>query len=197
MMELNFKGVGLKLGRDKIAQIFFMVKEGKWTAKAESKPWDFKKNKKIQDSDGHIVYQDHKNWWKKSQNFELDSTVTRNNSNHLLALARVIADVLPDLRTGFIALYFCDQRCDGVIYIPECDYIWPGTYSATAGTKRPCIINDPSDRERPGMKAYWQYKGEWPAEADDKIWVTGKAGIDRDGFVVGTAPIIYLKGQLR
>ncbi len=193
MMDLNFKGVGLKIGKDKIAQIILMIKDGKWTAKAESKPWDYKKNKKIQDSDGSYVFYDHKNWWKRSQNFELTDDITRSDPNHLLALTRVVADVLGDLKTGMVMIYFCDQKCDGVIYIPQCDYIWPGTYGGEAGTKRPCIVNNPSDKNRPGMKEYWQYKGVWPNEADEKIWPTGMAGVDRDGFVVGTAPVIDLK----
>ncbi len=193
MMELNFKGVGLKLGDDRIAQIILMVKDGKWTAKAESKPWDQKKNKKIADSDGSYVFQDHKNWWKASQNFVLTDDITRADKNHLLALTRVVSDVVPDLKNGFVMIFFRNQRCDGVIYIPECTYVWPGTYGAGNGTMRPCIVNDPNDKNRPGMTEYWQYKGSWPSGATKKIWVTGTPGIDKDGFIVGTAPVIGIK----
>lgn len=194
MMELNFQGVGLKLGKDRIAQIIFMINDGVWTAKAESKPWDHKNNKKIADSNGSYVFNDYKNWWKASRNFTLTDSVTRYDQNHLLALTRVVADVLGDVKNGFVMIFFCDQKCDGVIYLPDCNYIWPGTYGGDAGTTRPCIVNNPSDRNRPGMTEYWQYKGVWPSEATDKIWPNGYPGVDRDGYIVGTSPVIGLKG---
>ncbi len=175
LFELSMNGKGMKLSTDKSVQIFFMCKNGQWKAKAEVKP----------NGSADSAFQDANNWWRNSQNFVLTDSVTKNDPNHLLAMTRVVADTLADVKTAFIGAFFTKNMCDGVIYIKNCDLEWPTTNSGV----RPCILNDPSNRERPGMTEFWPYRGKWPASADSRIW-DGVAGVDRDGYIVGTNPAI-------
>ena len=90
------------------------------------------------------------------------------------------------VHTAFIMAFFSNSKCDGVIYIRDCDYVWPN--------KRACIVNDPNDGKRRGMTEFWPYKGTWPDSANELIW-NGQQGVDMDGFIVGTCPVIEFKAR--
>lgn len=186
LFELSTVGKGMKVGDDKICQIMFMCKNGKWQSKMETKPYDKKNNRTISDSNGSYVFNDHTHWWISNQNQVLLDTTTRDDPNHLLALTRVVADTLPDVNTAFIMAFFSNSKCDVVIYIRDCDYVWPN--------KRACIVNNPNDGKRRGMTEFWPYKGTWPDSANELIW-NGQQGVDMDGFIVGTCPVIEFKAR--
>ncbi|MBR5087808.1 MAG: DUF5021 domain-containing protein [Ruminiclostridium sp.] len=190
MLEMSIAGTGMKRGRDINCQIIFMVDKGQWLVKTECKV------KGKNDGNGSLTFNDHENWWKNNAIGVLDDSITRNNPNHQLALCRSVSDCCKDLRTGFIMAFFNDGVCRGVVFIPDCNYVWPQTnYSGKAaalikGRKqaRPILVHGRTD-DPPRLAEFSPWNGEWPASADDRFWA-GRAGVDVDGFIVGTYPVI-------
>lgn len=193
LMELDMKMLGMKRTQGSIAQMMFMCKNGQWIVKAECKT---KVNGKA-DTDGSLTFYDHKNWWNQNKAFLLLDTTTKDDPNHLLGITRVVADALEDLDTGFVMAFFKAGECKGVVYIPGCDYLWPSNYgnvpaSATKGRSqiRPRLVKSSnSDKGYTCLKEFSPWAGVWPDTAGPGIW-NGRAGLDLDGFVCGTSPII-------
>lgn len=193
LMELDMKMLGMKRNPNSVAQMIFMCKDGQWIAKAECKTIAGKKK----DTDGSLTFYDHKNWWYQNKSFLLLDSTTKDDPNHLLGMTRVVADALVDLRTGFVMCFFQNGECKGVVYIPDCDWLWPGNYgdipsSITRGRTqaRPRIVKSSNtDGSYNCLKEMSPWAGKWPEAASPGIW-QDQAGIDRDGFIVGTCPVI-------
>ena len=192
LMEIAITGKGMKHGQDINCQMMFMVDKGEWMVKTECKV-----NGK-NDSNGSLTFNDHENWWKNNANGVLLDTTTRQDPNHQLAMCRAVADCCPGLQTGFIMAFFTDGQCRGVVYMPDCNYIWPGNYSGIPSSltrgrpqKRPALVHGRTDAQGPRLKEFSPWAGNWPQFADDQFW-SGMAGIDYEGFVVGTSPVIDL-----
>lgn len=138
MLEMDVQYVGMKRGSDINAQIIFMVDNGEWLVKTECKV------KGKNDNNGSLTFFDHTNWWYNNATAKMLDTTTRQDPNHQLALCRAVADACPNLEKGFIMAFFNSGSCRGVVYIPECNYIWPGKYPniSTKGRiqKRPLLI---------------------------------------------------------
>lgn len=192
LMEVSITGKGMKHGQDINAQFMFMVNNGKWMVKTECKV-----NGK-NDPNGSLTFNDHENWWKNNANGYLTDTNTRQDPNHQLAMCRAVADCCPGLQNGFIMAFFTDGQCRGVVFYPDVCFKWPGNYSGipaeyTKGLgvqKRPLIVHGRTD-PRPSLKEFSPWAGVWPKTADEEFW-SGMAGIDKEGYVVGTAPVIEL-----
>ena len=187
--ELTVQGKGLKIGRGINSQIMFMVDKGVWLVKAESK------GNGRNDPDGHMSFNDHKNWWGSNATFMMTDETTTFDQNHLLALCRAVANTCEGLNTGFIMAFFTNGHCAGVVYIPDCNYLWPGSYSGIPGDiqrgrpqLRPLLVHGRTDPV-PRMKEFSPWAGVWPEYANSDFW-DGQAGIDKDGFYVGTSPVI-------
>lgn len=189
MLDLNLQSKGMKRGKHINAQIMFMVDNGKWCVKTECKV------NGANDTDGHLTFNDHTNWWRNNATGVLLDTTTKNDPNHQLALCSVVAGCCKDLRTGFIMAFFSDSVCKGVVYMPECNYLWPGNYggvpsSMQAGRqkKRPALVHGRTDAS-PCLLEFSPWAGNWPATVDDRFW-EGQEGVDKEGYIVGTAPVI-------
>ena len=189
MAEMSIQHAGMKTTAGINAQIMFMVSDGEWLVKTECKV-----NGK-NDTDGSLTFLDHTNWWKNNATGYLSSSVTRNDKNHQLAMCRAVADACPGLRNGFIMAFFSSGDCRGVVYIPECSYLWPGNYSGVPSfvisgrqQKRPLIVHGRTD-PAPRLKEFSPWAGVWPEKAGSDFW-DGRAGVDKEGFIVGTYPVI-------
>ena len=199
LMELDLEMKGMKRIENSIAQFMFMCKNGQWIVKAECKT---KVNGKS-DTDGSLTFYDHKNWWNANKAFLLKDTTSKKDTNHMLGMARVVADTLVDLRTGFVMAFFKGGVCRGVVYIPNCDYLWPSSYSGIPNDltknrlqERPRIVKSSNtDKQYNCLKEFSPWAGVWPEVASGGIW-DGQAGLDRDGFVVGTCPVIGYDSNL-
>lgn len=195
MVEMDVQHVGMKRVQGVNAQIIFMVDKGQWLVKTECKV-----NGRTQDRDGSLTFLDHKNWWKNNAIGVMKDTTTRNDPNHQLALCRAVADSCNGLQTGFIMAFFSAGVCKGVVYMPGCNYVWPDTtYSGEARTivgsrpkARPALVRSLNCEGAPALREFSPWGGVWPTAADGTIW-GGRAGIDSEGFVVGTAPEIGFK----
>lgn len=193
MAEMEIDHYGMKQTKGVNAQIMFMVNKGQWLVKTECKV-----NGK-NDTDGSLTFFDHKNWWKNNATAVLLDTTTRKDPNHQLALCRAVADSCQGLDSAFIMAFFSSGVCRGVIYIPDCNYLWPGTYSGVpndmkAGRpqKRATIVRSLRVEGAPALKEFSPWAGVWPESADETIW-NGVAGVDIEGYIVGTAPVIGIK----
>lgn len=193
MAEMEIQHVGMKQVEGVNAQIMFMVDGGQWMVKTECKV----NGKK--DSDGSLTFFDHKNWWKNNATAVMKDTTTRNDPNHQLALCRAVADACPGLQTAFIMAFFSAGVCRGVVYMPDCNYLWPGNYSGLQDIdlngrkqKRATIVRSLNTEGPPALKEFSPWAGEWPAAAGEDLWA-GVAGVDIEGYIVGTAPTIALK----
>ena len=192
MAEMEIDHVGMKQGKGINAQIMFMVDKGQWLVKTECKV----NGKK--DTDGSLTFFDHKNWWKNNATAVLLDTTTRKDPNHQLALCRAVADSCEGLQSGFIMAFFSSGVCRGVVYMPNCNYLWPGSYSGvpssmTSGRvqKRATLVRSLNTEGKPALKEFSPWAGVWPKYADDTLWA-GVAGVDIEGYIVGTAPEIEL-----
>ena len=95
--------------------------------------------------------------------------------------------------------FFNDGNCKGVVYYPNVCFKWPGNYSGipseyTKGlgnAKRPWIVRSKNTEGPPAFKEFSPWNGVWPASGGTDMW-NGIAGIDAEGYVVGTAPVIEL-----
>lgn len=191
LMEVSITGKGMKHGDDINAQMMFMVNQGKWMVKTECKV----NGKK--DTDGHLTFNDYKNWWKNNANGYMVDTTTRQDQNHQLAMCRCVADCCPGLQNGFIMAFFTDGQCRGVVFYPDVCFKWPGNYDGippeyTKGLgspKRPWIVRSKNTEGRPAFDEFSPWHGVWPEKGGDDMWA-GMQGIDAEGYVVGTCPVI-------
>lgn len=210
LLDLNLQGKGMKRGKHLNAQMIFMCSEHKWMAKAEAKiavsgGWD-------NDGDGSKTFNDHKNWWDNGAVLVPDNTSIY-SPNHLLAMARLVSEMLGDIRSGMVAVFFNDSVCRGVVYMPEYTYGWPqtkydkipenvrklfkqangqplGSGDGSSNGLRPALLKG---RTEPvacyALKEFCPWNGVWPEYCDFRIW-EGQAGVDVNGYVVGTSPTI-------
>ncbi len=198
LMELDMEMKGMKRNPQSLAQMIFMCKDGKWIVKAECKtPGEAGSGPNA----GAKTFYDHQNWWFQNKSFLLLDTTTKKDKNHLLGLTRVVADALDECKTGFVICYFNNGVCKGVVYYPNCDYLWPmSNYDdippeLVNGRKqaRPLVVSSKKyDKNRAYIPELTTWTGEWPAAAKSDIWA-GRSGLDREGFIVGTAPVIAYK----
>ncbi len=190
LAELDIQHVGMKRTPGVNAQGMFMVKNGTGMVKTECKI-----GKNRSDTDGSKTFFDHKNWWKNNATALMLDTTTRSDPNHQLALCRAVADSCEGLKTGFIMAFFSAGVCRGVVYMPDCDYLWPGNYPGIPGDltsgrqqKRPLLVHGRTD-PAPRLDEFSPWDGIWPESADEHFW-DGRAGLDKEGFIVGTYPVI-------
>ena len=191
MAEMEINRTGMKQVKGVNAQMMFMVDKGVWLVKTECKV-----NGK-QDTDGSLTFWDHTNWWRNNATAMMLDTTTKSDPNHQLAMCRAVADSCSGLKKGFIMAFFSAGVCIGVVYIPECNYLWPGNYSGipsnvTQGRvqKRPMLVRSLNVEGQPALKEFSPWAGVWPEHANDKIWAE-VPGVDKEGYIVGTAPEIF------
>lgn len=214
LLDLNLKGLGMKRGKHLNSQIIFVCSNHRWLVKTECKvnpDYRDSKGNKVTDTDGSKTFYDHKNWWYSNVARLMPEDNSIYDANHSLAMCRLVSEMLGDVNSGFVMAFFNDSVCRGVVYIPDYNIVWAETnYTEVAKTdaavlatfkdkdgnpagasaqgQRPLLVRGRTDKGY-HMKAFGPFCGPWPEVADYRIW-KDQAGVDQDGWIVGTAPTI-------
>ncbi|MCR4780347.1 MAG: prepilin-type N-terminal cleavage/methylation domain-containing protein [Ruminiclostridium sp.] len=210
LLELNLQGKGMKRGKHLNAQMIFMCSNHRWMVKTECKVNE--SSGYPADTNGKMTFYDHTNWWYQNKARLLPTDTSVYDPNHSLAMCRLVAEMLGDVDNGLVAIFFNDSICRGVAYLPDYTIVWDQTdyrdipadvmslFTFKDGStaypisdsqrlgQRPLLLREHTDSGY-HMKAFSPFVGNWPEEADYRIW-KDQAGIDQQGWIVGTSPSI-------
>ncbi len=221
LLDLNLKGQGMRRGKHLNAQMIFVCSDHRWLVKTECKVdpnYRDAKGNKVTDPDGKKTFYDCQNWWYQNKARLLPEDNSIYDPNHSLAMCRLVAEMLGDVRDGFVMAFFNDSVCRGIVYIPDRTIVWAQTNyseipddilktftqkdgkpaSRSAGDSqgsRPALVKSNNTDTGYCMPNFSPFVGDWPEETDFRIW-DDQAGLDVDGWIVGTAPTIGYTSKL-
>ncbi len=113
--------------------------------------------------------------WKSSAATKAYADGSKADTNHLIALGVDLAQLFPEVKVGYITANLVGGKCIGVTY----------QNSQNAAT----AIQGGSAKKGSTYEYIITENNKWPA---GYVWSDDTQGIDIDGVIVGTAPVIQL-----